>query len=82
MFGLYLLAAFEIWGQSFGSHDILLLLLLIFFEGVLSIDNATVLGLLANRLPKSQQKLALTYGMVGAFVFRTLAILTALIAGD
>lgn len=65
------------WGQTFGSHDILIVLLLIFFEGVLSIDNAIVLGLLAKRLPRSQQKLALTYGLVGAFVFRSLAIITA-----
>jgi YkoY family integral membrane protein len=67
----------SLWGQSFGSQDLLLVLLLVFFEGVLSIDNAIVLGLLAKRLPKSQQKRALTYGLVGAFVFRTLAILTA-----
>jgi YkoY family integral membrane protein len=65
------------WGQSFGSQDLLLVLLLVFFEGILSIDNAIVLGLLAKRLPKSQQKRALTYGLVGAFAFRTLAILTA-----
>ncbi len=67
----------QLWGQSFGSQDLLLVLLLVFFEGVLSIDNAIVLGLLAKRLPKSQQKRALTYGLIGAFVFRTLAILTA-----
>ena len=66
-----------LWGQTFGSQDLLLILLLVFFEGVLSIDNAIVLGLLAKRLPKSQQKRALTYGLVGAFLFRTLAILTA-----
>lgn len=65
------------WGQTFSTHDLLIVLLLIFFEGVLSIDNAIVLGLLAKRLPKSQQKLALTYGLVGAFVFRVLAILAA-----
>jgi YkoY family integral membrane protein len=67
----------SLWGQSFGSQDLLLVMLLVFFEGILSIDNAIVLGLLAKRLPKSQQKRALTYGLVGAFVFRTLAILTA-----
>ncbi len=68
---------FSFWGQSFESQDILLVLLLVFFEGILSIDNAIVLGLLAKRLPKSQQKRALTYGLLGAFVFRALAILTA-----
>jgi YkoY family integral membrane protein len=65
------------WGQTFVAHDLLIVLLLVFFEGVLSIDNAIVLGLLAKRLPKSQQKRALTYGLVGAFIFRTIAILTA-----
>src|SRR5947208_7023418 len=43
-------------------------------EGVLSIDNALVLALLAKRLPKSQQAKALTYGLLGAFVFRFIAI--------
>jgi YkoY family integral membrane protein len=65
------------WGQTFASPDILLILLLIFFEGVLSLDNAIVLGLLAKRLPKSQQRLALSYGMIGAFLFRSFAILAA-----
>lgn len=66
-----------LWSQTFGTHDLLVVLLLVFFEGVLSIDNAIVLGLLAKRLPKSQQKRALMFGLVGAFVFRTLAIVTA-----
>lgn len=64
-------------GQTFSNQDLLVVALLIFFEGVLSIDNAIVLGLLAKRLPKSQQKAALTYGLVGAFVFRGIAILAA-----
>lgn len=70
-------AAVGLWAQTFSTQDLLIVLLLIFFEGVLSIDNAIVLGLLAKRLPKSQQQLALKYGLVGAFVFRTLAIVTA-----
>jgi YkoY family integral membrane protein len=64
-------------GQTFASHDLAVIGLLIVLEGVLSIDNALVLGLLAKRLPKHQQKKALTYGLVGAFVFRLLAIATA-----
>src|SRR5690606_37704321 len=51
--------------------------LLVLLEGALSIDNALVLGLLAKRLPKEQQKKALTYGLVGAFVFRFVAVFTA-----
>src|SRR5215204_4853630 len=64
-------------GQTFEAHDLLLIGLLIILEGVLSIDNALVLGLLAKRLPKHQQKRALTYGLVGAFVFRFIAVGTA-----
>lgn len=64
-------------GQEFVWGDLGIVGLLILLEGVLSIDNALVLGLLAKRLPKSQQKRALTYGLVGAFVFRFLAIGTA-----
>jgi YkoY family integral membrane protein len=52
-------------------------LLLIVLEGVLSIDNALVLGLLARRLPAPLQKNALTYGLIGAFLFRLLAIAVA-----
>jgi YkoY family integral membrane protein len=43
-------------------------------EGVLSIDNALVLGLLAKRVPKHLQGRALTYGLVGALIFRMAAI--------
>lgn len=64
-------------GQVFSVHDLFIVALLIVLEGVLSIDNALVLGLLAKRLPKSQQSKALTYGLVGAFAFRLLAIGTA-----
>jgi YkoY family integral membrane protein len=63
--------------QTFDLHDLLVVLLLVVLEGALSIDNALVLGLLARRLPKSLQGRALTYGLVGAFVFRLLAIATA-----
>lgn len=64
-------------GQTFATHDLAVIGLLIVFEGVLSIDNALVLGLLAKRLPKHLQGKALTYGLVGAFVFRFIAIGTA-----
>ena len=64
-------------GQTFAPPDLAVIALLVVLEGVLSIDNALVLGLLAKRLPKSQQKKALTYGLIGAFVFRFISILTA-----
>lgn len=63
--------------QTFAPGDLAVIALLIVLEGVLSIDNALVLGILAKRLPKEQQKKALTYGLVGAFVFRVIAIGTA-----
>jgi predicted tellurium resistance membrane protein TerC len=64
-------------GQTLEWFDLLTVGLLIILEGVLSIDNALVLGLLAKRLPAHQRKRALTYGLVGAFVFRAVAILMA-----
>jgi YkoY family integral membrane protein len=64
-------------GQTFAPNDVFLVALLVILEGVLSIDNALVLGLLAKRLPKTQQKRALTYGLAGAFLFRFIAVGTA-----
>ena len=63
------------------SHDIFLVLFLVFLEGILSIDNALVLALLARGLPEKQQRKALTYGLIGAVVFRLLSlfIITTLI---
>jgi YkoY family integral membrane protein len=63
-------------------QDLGLVGLLIFLEGILSIDNALVLAMMARELPKHQQKRALTYGFAGAVVFRLLAlsIVTYLIA--
>lgn len=62
------------YGQTFAANDFVLIGLLVILEGVLSIDNALVLGLLAKRLPKAQQQRALTYGLGGAFVFRFIAV--------
>ena len=71
---LSFLGMFELFGQTLELRDVAVIGLLIILEGVLSIDNALVLGILAKRLPKSQQGRALTYGLVGAFVFRLIAI--------
>ena len=59
-----------IFGQTVGWGDVPVVALLVLLEGVLSIDNALVLGLLAKRLPKHEQSKALWYGLGGAFVFR------------
>lgn len=52
--------------------------LLIFLEGILSIDNALAIAIIAKRLPtQEQQKKALTYGLVGAIAFRIGALMVA-----
>lgn len=63
--------------QTFDPQDLGVIALLIILEGVLSIDNALVLALLAKRLPQHQRAKALSYGLIGAFVFRFIAIGTA-----
>src|SRR5688572_30829575 len=71
------LAQIDIFGQRAEYSDLAVVALLVLLEGVLSIDNALVLGLLAKRLPKHQRARALSYGLIGAFVFRVIAICTA-----
>ena len=51
--------------------------LLVALEGLLSADNAMVLAVLVLGLPKHEQRKALQYGIIGAFVFRVAAILLA-----
>lgn len=67
MFGFF--PPFEI-----GAQDFLLIGFLAFLEGILSIDNALVLALMARHLPKEQQRKALTYGLVGSVVFRLISL--------
>lgn len=74
--GLTLLGDIDIWGQRLEPGDFAVILLLVVLEGLLSIDNALVLGLLAKRLPRHQRTRALSYGLIGAFVFRVIAICT------
>jgi YkoY family integral membrane protein len=57
--------------------DFLTVLTLAGLEGILSVDNALVLAILVRTLPRDQQKKALTYGIVGAFVFRFIALVLA-----
>lgn len=47
---------------------------LVLIEGLLSADNALVLAVLVKHLPKDQQKKALFYGILGAYIFRFIAI--------
>lgn len=61
-------------GQTYSPPDLIVIATLVFFEGLLSIDNALVLALLARRLPEPLRAKALTYGLAGAFVFRSIMI--------
>lgn len=51
-----------------------IILSLVILEGLLSADNALVLAVMVNHLPEKQKKRALFYGLLGAYVFRFLAI--------
>lgn len=61
----------------FHPSDLVTLALLVALEGLLSADNAMVLAVLVLGLPPRQRKLALRYGILGAFAFRSSAILLA-----
>ncbi len=50
------------------------LLVLIGLEGILAADNAVVMAVMVKHLPEKQQKRALFYGLMGAFVFRFAAL--------
>jgi len=59
------------------AADFVTVALLVALEGLLSADNAMVLAVLVLGLPKAQQRKALRYGIIGAFAFRSVAILLA-----
>ncbi len=47
---------------------------LILIEGLLSVDNALGIAAMASHLPKRQQKAALRWGLIGAYLFRGIAL--------
>jgi len=47
---------------------------LVILEGLLSADNALVLAVMVRHLPEKQRKKALFYGLLGAYIFRFIAI--------
>jgi len=57
------------------------LLVLVGLEGILAADNAVVMAVMVKHLPKEEQRKALFYGLLGAFVFRfgTLFIISFLV---
>lgn len=50
---------------------------LIIIEGLLSVDNALAIAAMASHLPGDQKQLALRLGIIGAYVFRGIALLCA-----
>jgi YkoY family integral membrane protein len=63
--------------MGFQLSDVVTVGLLVVLEGLLSADNALVVAVMILGLPRPQQKLALRYGLVGAFAFRVVATLLA-----
>ena len=61
----------------FQASDLVTIALLVALEGLLSADNAMVLAVLVLGLPKTEQRKALRYGILGAFLFRIIATLAA-----
>ena len=59
------------------AADFITIALLVLLEGLLSADNALVLAILVLGLPRREQRQALRYGILGAFVFRIAATLLA-----
>ena len=64
-------------GQQIAASDIPTVIILVFLEGLLSADNALVLAILVQGLPKHQQKKALLYGLAGAWILRGICIVFA-----
>ena len=66
----------SLWSQvtHVTAQDFFVIGFLAFLEGILSIDNALVLALMASHLPRDQQRKALTFGLVGSVVFRLAAL--------
>jgi YkoY family integral membrane protein len=63
--------------HPFHAGDLLTVLVLIVLEGLLSCDNAVVLALLVKPLPPAQRAKALKYGIIGAYLFRIIALVLA-----
>jgi YkoY family integral membrane protein len=70
----------EILQQIFGSdweNSLIIIFNLILIESLLSVDNAAVLATMVLDLPPEKRKLALRYGIIGAYVFRGLCLIFA-----
>lgn len=59
---------------GFYREALMLILMLILIEGLLSVDNAMAIAAMASHLPRHQQKKALRWGIIGAYVFRGIVL--------
>jgi YkoY family integral membrane protein len=66
-------------GQTFSPGDLATIALLVVLEGLLSIDNALVLGVLVHRLTPPLRAKALSYGLIGGLILRLAATAAAAI---
>ena len=66
-------------GQTFAPGDLATVGFLVILEGLLSIDNALVLGVLAQRVAPPLRMKALSYGLIGGLLLRLAAIAAAAI---
>ncbi|MBA2481615.1 MAG: hypothetical protein H0V44_13195 [Planctomycetes bacterium] len=63
--------------DTFVPGDLLVVGVVIVLHCLLSLDNAVVLALMVRELPKEQQGRALRWGLIGAYVFRIIALILA-----
>jgi YkoY family integral membrane protein len=70
------------WDEGVTATDFVTVGLLVVLEALLSADNAMVLAILVLGLPRTEQRKALRYGIVGAFTFRIGATLLAVYLKD
>ena len=60
--------------ELFSLHSLAVIGVLVLLEGLLSLDNALVLAIMARGVKPELRKKALTYGLIGAIAFRIAAI--------
>jgi YkoY family integral membrane protein len=68
-----------VFGQTFAPGDLATIFILVVLEGLLSIDNALVLGVIVQRLDPHLRKRALSYGLIGGFILRFVCIAALLL---
>jgi len=66
----------EIFGSDW-ENSLIIILNLILIESLLSVDNAAVIATMVLDLPPEKRKLALRYGIMGAYVFRGICLIFA-----